>query len=73
MVIPQAIGTDIQCGMRLHVSDLTLDRFTAGMLKGDLLLGTRDLPMRVSRMKALFDGGCMNWLDDVRMWGLLRL
>ena len=79
MVIPQAIGTDIQCGMRLHVSDLTLDRVTAGkrefvnLLKGDLLLGTRDLPMRVSSMKALFDGGCMNWLDDVRPNPLGRL
>jgi tRNA-splicing ligase RtcB len=79
MVIPQAIGTDIQCGMRLHVSDLTLDRFTAGkrelvdLLKGDLLLGTRDLPMRVSSMKAIFDGGCMSWLEDVKSDPLGRL
>ncbi|MBL4635720.1 MAG: RtcB family protein [Kofleriaceae bacterium] len=79
MVIPQAIGTDIQCGMRLHVSDLNVERFIAGkdelvkLLKGDLLLGTRDLPMRVSSMKAIFDGGCMAWLDDVRGDPLGRL
>ncbi len=79
MVIPQAIGTDIQCGMRLHVSDLTVDRFTAGkqelveLLKGDLLLGTRDLPMRVSSMKAIFDSGCMGWLADVKSDPLGRL
>lgn len=71
MVIPQAIGTDIQCGMRLHTSVLSLDRFAKGkselvnLLKGDLLLGTRDLPMRVSSMKAIFEGGCMSWLDEI--------
>lgn len=79
MVIPQAIGTDIQCGMRLHVSDLTVDRFMTGkgklvdLLKGDLLHGTRDLPMRVSSMRAIFDGGCMSWLDDVKSKPLGRL
>ena len=68
MVIPQAIGTDIQCGMRLHVANLSVDRFASQkkelveLLKGDLLLGTRNLPMRVSSMKAIFDGGCMSWL-----------
>jgi tRNA-splicing ligase RtcB len=61
MVIPQAIGTDIQCGMRLHVCDITVERFLrhkaklVALLKGDLLLGSRDLPMRVSSMNALFD------------------
>lgn len=79
MVIPQAIGTDIQCGMRLHVSDLSVERFMSGkkelvdLLKGDLLLGTRDLPMRVASMKAIFDGGCMSWLHDVKTEPLGRL
>jgi len=79
MVIPQAIGTDIQCGMRLHVSDLSVDQFQAGkqqlveLLKSDLLLGTRDLPMRVSSMKAIFDAGCVGWLQDVRADPLGRL
>ncbi|HWN68244.1 MAG TPA: RtcB family protein [Haliangium sp.] len=69
MVIPQAIGTDIQCGMRLHVSELDVDRFAAGkerliaLLKGDLLLGTRDLPMRVRALEALFRAGCVGWAE----------
>lgn len=71
MVIPQAIGTDIQCGMRLHASDLPLDRFAAGKetlverLRGDLLLGTRDLPMRVGAMRALFGAGCLGWVEAI--------
>ena len=79
MVIPQAIGTDIQCGMRLHVTDLSIDRFMSGkqalidLLKGDLLLGTRDLPMRVTSMKAIFEGGCLSWLHDVQAEPLGRL
>ena len=28
-VIPQAVGTDINCGMRLHVIDLTVEQFLA--------------------------------------------
>lgn len=27
LVIPQAIGTDIQCGMRMHVVDISIDDF----------------------------------------------
>src|SRR5690606_11995072 len=27
LVVPQAIGTDINCGMRLHVTDLDVDAF----------------------------------------------
>lgn len=40
-VVPQAVGTDINCGMRLHVLDLTLEQFLAKkpqlveLLKGD--------------------------------------
>ncbi len=77
LVIPQAIGTDIQCGMRLHVTDLSVDQFMSGkakfieLLKGDLLLGTRNLPMHVVAMQSIFNGGCMNWLEAVRPnpWG----
>jgi tRNA-splicing ligase RtcB len=73
MVIPQAIGTDIQCGMRMHVLDLGLDAFLARksewieLLKGDLLLGTRDLPMRVATVRAMLDGGAMAWLEATRV------
>ncbi|MCA9711567.1 MAG: RtcB family protein [Myxococcales bacterium] len=71
LVVPQAIGTDINCGMRLHVTDLTVDAFAAGKealverLRGDLLLGTRDLPMTPGAMAAMFDEGSMGWLEAV--------
>lgn len=63
MVIPSAIGTDINCGMRLHKTGLDLNKFLAikkpltQMLKGDLLEGTRDVPTTGDAMKALFDDG----------------
>ncbi|MEM7153875.1 MAG: RtcB family protein [Myxococcota bacterium] len=70
LVVPQAIGTDINCGMRLHVTDLDIDGFTAHKealverLRGDLLLGTRDLPMTPAAMRALFGEGCVGWLES---------
>ena len=71
MLVPEAIGTDINCGMRLHVVDLDLDRFMAHKaeliddLRGDLLLGTRDLPMRVAALRALYRAGAPAWLETV--------
>lgn len=72
LVIPQAIGTDINCGMRLHVADLTLDQFLAKKsqvteaAKGDLLLSTRDLPMTVPQISGMFQTGSMGWLEETR-------
>ena len=72
LVIPQAIGTDIQCGMRLHLLDLDLSEFEARrkawveLCTGDLLLGTRDLPLSVSSMRALFEHGALGLLESVR-------
>src|SRR5690606_4741473 len=69
MLVPEAIGTDINCGMRLHVVDLELERFMAGKaeliadLRGDLLLGTRDLPMRSEQLTALYRAGAPAWLE----------
>jgi tRNA-splicing ligase RtcB len=69
MLVPEAIGTDINCGMRLHVVDLELDRFLAHKreliadLRGDLLLGTRDLPMRSTALSALYRAGAPAWLE----------
>ncbi|SHH22074.1 RtcB family protein [Massilia sp. CF038] len=63
LVIPQAVGTDINCGMRLHVLDLSLDQFLAKkaqlitLLKGDLLEGSRNVPTTPAAMTALFQGG----------------
>lgn len=62
-VVPQAVGTDINCGMRLHVMDLTLDRFLSKkarlvqLLKGDLLEGARNVPTSPQAMTALFQDG----------------
>ncbi len=80
MVIPDAIGTDINCGMRLHVADLSVDAFMARRdewvekIKGDLLLGSRDLPMSVRQVRAMFRAGPFGWLEETRKdpLGLLR-
>ncbi len=75
LVVPQAIGTDIGCGMRLHVADLDLDRFEAGRaaltgrLREVLLLGRRDLPMTPAAMAAMFRHGLPGWLDAVEPAG----
>lgn len=71
LVIPQAIGTDINCGMRLHVADLDLTRFAAGRealvdrLRERLLLGRRNLPMTPAAMRAMFSDGLLGWLESV--------
>lgn len=72
MVIPQAIGTDINCGMRLHKLDLTYDTFLANKdawvkkLKGDLLEGTRNIPVTPYAMKALFDNGVGDFFEVMK-------
>lgn len=69
LVVPQAIGTDINCGMRMHVTELSVDDLLArkaelvDRLRGDVLLGTRDLPMTSLAMAALFERGCVGWLE----------
>lgn len=63
LVVPQAVGTDINCGMRLHVLDLTLDQFLSkkaqlvNLLKGDLLEAARNVPTSPAAMTALFQDG----------------
>ncbi|MGE3675312.1 MAG: RtcB family protein [Polyangiaceae bacterium] len=72
LVIPQAIGTDIQCGMRLHAVDLDVETFLSRksawleLVYGDLFLGTRDLPMRVPAVRAMFEAGALGWLEATR-------
>ena len=69
MVIPAATGSDINCGMRLHVADLTVDAFLAKrdrfveLMKGDYFFGTRDVTMTGKAMQALFEYGVPGWLD----------
>ncbi|MGJ5630408.1 RtcB family protein [Nostoc sp. CALU 1950] len=68
-VIPGAVGSDINCGMRLHVADLTIDEFLAKRdqfverMKGDYFFGTRDVTMTAHAMQALFQYGVPGWLD----------
>lgn len=72
MVIPQAIGTDINCGMRLHKLDLTYDKFLenkdlwVNKLKGDLLGGTRNIPVTPHAMKALFENGIGDFFEVMK-------
>jgi len=71
MVIPQAIGTDINCGMRLDLIDVTVDQFLSrkkelvALLRGDLLLGTRDLPMTTSTLRAIYRDGAYGWEEEL--------
>jgi tRNA-splicing ligase RtcB len=62
-VIPQAVGKDICCGMRLLVTDLTrgeleplLDRLAAP-LRASFFEGRRDLPMSPRQREALLRDG----------------
>jgi len=71
MIIPQAVGGDINCGMRLHVADLAVDDLRArrddlvGALSGDFFGGTRDIPLRSDDLRALFHEGLTGWLLSV--------
>ncbi|MDM5175629.1 RtcB family protein [Massilia sp. DJPM01] len=62
-VVPESIGRDINCGMRLHVLDVPLERFLAhkerlvALLKGDLLEAARNVPTTPAAMTALFSDG----------------
>ncbi|XZO01664.1 MAG: RtcB family protein [Microcoleus sp.] len=69
MVIPAALGSDINCGMRLHVADLSIAQFLAKrdrfveLLKGDYFFGTRDVSMTAKTARAMFQHGIPGWLD----------
>lgn len=69
MLIPAAVGSDINCGMRLHVADLSIERFLekrsrfVELIKGDYFFGTRDVTMTANTSRALFQHGIPGWLD----------
>lgn len=69
MVIPAAVGSDINCGMRLHVADLSIAQFLAKrdrfveLMKGDYFFGTRDVSMTAKTARAMFQHGIPGWLD----------
>jgi tRNA-splicing ligase RtcB (3'-phosphate/5'-hydroxy nucleic acid ligase) len=68
-VIPVAVGSDINCGMRLHVADLSVEAFLAKrdtfveLMKGDYFFGKRDVTMTGYAMRSLFEHGVIGWLD----------
>ena len=71
MVVPAAVGSDINCGMRLHVVDLRIEDFLAQrdkfveLMKGDYLLGTRDVTMTAATSRAMFNDGIPGWLEQM--------
>lgn len=72
MVIPAAVGSDINCGMRLHVADLSIEQFLSQrdrfveLLKGDYFFGTRDVSMTAKTASAMFQHGIPGWLEALR-------
>lgn len=70
-VIPAAVGSDINCGMRLHVADLSVEQFLAQrdrfveLMKGDFFFGKRDVTMTAPAMQAMFQHGVIGWLDAI--------
>lgn len=76
MVIPAAIGTDINCGMRLLTTGLTLAQLetrredVCRRLTHALLQNGRDIPMTGAAFRALFDDGPQACLDRLLKQGL---
>lgn len=75
-VIPAAIGTDINCGMRLLSTGLSFAVVAPNKtrlvdrLKAVLLQNERDVPVTTSAFKALFDVGPSAFAQSVRPEGL---
>jgi tRNA-splicing ligase RtcB len=75
-VIPASIGTDINCGMRLISTGLSLDAFRQAeprlveRLTKVLLNNGRDLPLRTLAFRALFDDGPLGFIDSLHHDGL---
>ncbi|OWK36792.1 RtcB family protein [Fimbriiglobus ruber] len=83
-VVPQAIGSDINCGMRLHTTTLTADAVAANVDALDTAFrhlffeGGRDIPMTRNQRYALLTGGLDGLLNatpadlTTGLWGLVR-
>ncbi|MDF3838645.1 RtcB family protein [Cupriavidus basilensis] len=75
-VIPAAIGTDINCGMRLITTGLTraaLEPLQEGLVRRltrALLENGRDVPVHGAAFRALFDEGPAAFIDRVAPHGL---
>lgn len=75
-VIPAAIGTDVNCGMRLLTTGLSRDQLAphkealVTRLTRSLLDNGRDIPVSTAAFRALFDEGPAAFLDSVAPAGL---
>lgn len=75
-VIPAAIGTDINCGMRLLTTGLTLQQLEPHkerllrLLTRSLLDNGRDVPLSTGAFRALFDHGPQAFLHELPRDGL---
>jgi tRNA-splicing ligase RtcB len=76
MVIPQAIGTDINCGMRLLTTGVTQEQAAAQLSALErrlirlFLEGGRDVPVSGNAFRALFDVGAEAFIDAVPKTGM---
>ncbi|PHM57381.1 RNA-splicing ligase RtcB [Xenorhabdus hominickii] len=76
LVIPAAIGTDINCGMRLLTTGMRYEEANAQKealvqhLKNTLLLDQRDVPVTPNSFSALFDEGLEAWLQALPQQGV---
>ena len=78
LIIPAAVGTDINCGMRLFTTGLSLNEVTEQksklieQLKQVLLHDERDVPVTPTSFQALFDEGLTAWLGALPQQGLWK-
>ena len=76
VVIPAAIGTDINCGMRLLTTGWSLAQLAprksdlVARLQAVLLQNERNVPTTTQAFKALFDVGPLAFIDQIRPEGL---
>lgn len=76
VVIPASIGTDVNCGMRLLATGMTLAQLgphktrILARLKSVLLENERDVPVRTTAFRALFDEGPHAFLSELKTEGL---
>lgn len=76
VVIPAAIGTDINCGMRLLTTGMSLAQLAPrkseliARLRSVLLENERNIPTHTDAFKALFDVGPLAFIDRLRSEGL---
>jgi tRNA-splicing ligase RtcB len=69
LIVPQAIGNDVNCGMRLYTTDLTEDKVKANLhplekkMRHIFFEGGRDIPMTRVQREALFREGLLGILE----------